>query len=81
MSVFLVGPVLDGLAEQRKGPAFWNGQEPVGVTLTEAALFVYKYLMCSGWVMAKKVVGEVKAGASLWVSCCWALRSGPSTVH
>lgn len=33
-----------------------------------------------GW-MAKKVVGEVKAGASLWVFFCWALWSGPSTVH
>lgn len=48
MSVFLVRPVLDGLAEE--SPAFWDGQEPVGATLREAALFVYKSLVCTGWV-------------------------------
>lgn len=48
----------------------------MGATLREAALFVYKYLVCSGWQKKKKVVEE----ESLWLSCCWALWSGPSTV-
>ena len=72
--------MLNGLAKQRDQPSELHRSlwEPP----SERLPFLFTSIWCAmdGW-MAKKVVGEVKAGASLWVFCCWALRSGPSTVH
>lgn len=73
------GPLLGGLADERVQPSeiaksLW---EPLPEKLS--FLFTSIWYAGDGW-MVEKVVGDTKAGPSLWVSCCWALRSSPSTV-
>lgn len=75
MSVFLLGPVLGGLAKERVQPSEMakSPWEPP----SEKLPFLFTSIWCAVDGKKKKKVVEEE---SLWLSCCWALWSGPSTV-